>query len=146
MKQFTLLFAAAAFLLTACSNEALLNRRENRLIGVWEFDKASFKENGDIFRDNISNEFEGDVIEFLPNYTALYDDFSLGAVFDGEWELFLDRNGDDDEYFLDMTFYDYVNNENFSYFTNAIKLTNNNMTLIANTPTGQFRFKLDKLD
>ncbi|MEM1327954.1 MAG: hypothetical protein AAGI23_18490 [Bacteroidota bacterium] len=151
MKSSTLLLTlVATFLLTACSNEALLNRRENRLIGVWEFEKASFKENGDIFRDNITNEFEGDAIEFLPNYTALYDDFSLNAVFEGEWELFLDRNADGDEddaeFFLDMTFFDFVNGENFSYFASATKLTNNNMTLIANTQSGQFRFKLNKID
>jgi hypothetical protein len=145
-----LVLAVAAFFLTSCSNEALLNRRENRLVGTWVFQKASFKENGDIFRDNISEDFEGDAIQFFPNYTALYDDFSLNAVFDGEWALFLDRDADGDdndrEYFLDMTFFDSVNRENFSYFTNVTRLTNNNMTLIANTQAGQFRFKLDKVD
>ncbi|MEM0993048.1 MAG: hypothetical protein AAF847_13775 [Bacteroidota bacterium] len=150
MKKIIISVLLASFLMASCSNEALLNRRERRVIGVWEFEKASFKEDGDIFRDNLNDEFAGDVIEFFPDYTAAYDDFSLGAIFEGEWDLYLDRFDDGDEsdaeFFLDMRFFDYINGEEFSYFTNAIRLTNNNMTLIADTRSGQFRFKLKKLN
>lgn len=146
----SILFSLTVFVLSSCSNEALLNRRENRLIGTWEFDKVSFKEDGALFRDNLTDDYEGDLIEFFPNYTALYDDASLNAIFEGDWNLYLDRNADGDdsdaEYFLDMIFYDDINREEFSYFTNATRLTNNNMTLIASTRAGQFRFKLDKVD
>ncbi|MEM8523795.1 MAG: hypothetical protein AAGG68_04085 [Bacteroidota bacterium] len=150
MKKGIILLLAAAFILGSCSNNALLNRKEDRLLGAWEFEDASFKEDGDLFRDNVDDEFEGDVIEFFGDGTALYDDFSLNAVFDGTWVLQLDRfddNGESDaEFFLDMTFFDFVNRKEFSYFTNAITLTNNRMTLIANTRSGEYRFKLRKLN
>ncbi len=145
-----LLFAFLAILLLwGCSNDFLLDRKEDRLIGAWEFERAWFKEDGDLFRDNINAEFDGDVVEFFPNGRALYDDYSLRAVFEGEWELYLDRfddNESDAEFFLDMFFYDYINNADFSYFTNAITLTNNRMTLIADTRSGSYKFKLRKLN
>lgn len=148
MKKLLLLFPTL-LLLVSCSNEFLLDRKEDRLIGAWEFERAWFKEDGDLFRDNISGDFERDVIEFFPNGSALYDDYSLGAVFDGEWILYLDRFDDgeaDAEFFLDMFFFDYVNNQEFSYFTNAITLTRNRMTLIADTRSGSYRFKLRRLN
>ena len=150
MKKGIILLVSAIIILSSCSNEALLDRKEDRLLGAWEFENASFKEDGDLFRDNINEEFEGDVVEFFRDGTALYDDFSLNAVFDGTWILQLDRfddNGESDaEFFLDMTFFDFIDGTEFSYFTNAITLTHNRMTLIANTRSGEYRFRLRKLN
>lgn len=121
-----MLLLLSAFTMMSCSNRALLNRKERRVVGVWEFDKASFKEDGDLFRDNITNEFDGDAIEFFPDGTAAYDDASLGTTLDGRWDLYIDRFSDRDEsdveFFLDMTFFDVINGGQFSYFTNAIRL------------------------
>ncbi len=76
---------------TSCTIEDRLERKEDRLLGTWYFDRAFYKEDGDLFRDNVINEFEGDLITFFDDYTALYEDYSLNAAFDGGWEMFADR-------------------------------------------------------
>lgn len=150
MKHLIYLILVAGLLCTACSDEFFLERKEDRLIGVWEFEEAFFKEDGDVFRDNVYNEFRGDIIEFFPNYTANYEDASLRATFDGDWVLYVERDGYDDdedrEFFLDMTFYDFVNREEFTYFTSVNKLTNNNINLIAHTRSGFYKFKLCRVN
>ncbi|NJK82518.1 MAG: hypothetical protein HC912_00580 [Saprospiraceae bacterium] len=68
----------------------LLERREDRLIGAWEFERVRYDPNRG-FRQNLSREYEGDVIEFFRNGAAVYNDASLNASFEGDWILTLDR-------------------------------------------------------
>lgn len=146
-KQSIFILGLIILVASACTNDFLLDRKEDRLLGAWEFERVTFKENGDLFRNDITNEFRGDIIEFFGDYTAAYDDASLRVIFDGTWELYIDRFSDDEddaEFFLDMTFFDFINQEEFSYFTNAITLTRNRMTLVSNTRVGTYRFKLRK--
>ncbi len=150
MKRLALLCSISIFLFTACSDNARLNRKEDRLIGFWEFEKATFKEDGALFRDNITDDFEGDVLEFYSNYEAVYDDVSAGILFFGDWELILDRDsfdGEEDvEFFLDMRFFDEFNRPAFDYFTSVTTLTNNRLELIASNPRGRFTFKLRRIE
>lgn len=149
MKRLTILLALAFFLFSACSDDARLNRKEDKLIGFWEFEKATFKEDGALFRDNVTDNFEGDVIEIYDNYTAIYDDVSLSSLFYGDWELFLERDnfdGDEDvEFFLDMRFYDDFNRPAFDYFTSVNTITENRLELTASNPSGRFTFKLRRV-
>lgn len=149
MKYRILLLIGFAITLTACSNEALLERKEDRILGAWEFDRVTYKEDGRLFRDDVTRDFRGDIIEFYRDYSAVYEDASLRVVFDGFWELNLDRFADGDEedveFFLDMSFYDFVNQEEFSYFCNATTLTRNRMTLVASNRAGTFTFRMRKI-
>jgi hypothetical protein len=137
-------------LLTACTDEFLIERKEDRIIGAWEFEEAFFKEDGDIFRDNVFNDFRNDIVEFFPNYTATYDDASLRSIFDGDWVLYLERelydDDDDKDFFLNMTFYDFINREDFSYFTSVVWVSSNRMTLIAHTRSGFYKFKMRRIN
>jgi hypothetical protein len=147
------LFSITAFLglilfLSGCSDDFLLQRREDRLIGAWEFDRVLYFPNRGS-RRNLSREYAGDVIEFFRNGRAIYYDASLNASFDGDWILDLDRSwgeSDDAEFFLDMYFYDFIHREEFSFLTQATILNNNRMTLISNERAGSYEFRLRKLN
>jgi hypothetical protein len=129
----------------SCSDYARLERKEDRLIGAWEFDKAFYRGHGQIFRDNVIDQFNGDIIEFYEDYTAIYDDYSEGIVYAGEWELFFDRQweGDDTdiEFFLDMYFFDPYGQESFAYFTCVNLITRNKLHVQARTRHGLYTFK-----
>ena len=134
-------------LLSSCTIEDRLERREDRLQGTWYFERAFYKADGALFRDNVINEFDGDAITFFNDYTALYDDYSLEATFDGDWSLFADRSFYDDEnedveFFLDMSFYDFVNQEDFTYYGNVTRLTRNRLNMRVNLRNGFYTFKL----
>ncbi|MBK8504849.1 MAG: hypothetical protein IPL46_23140 [Saprospiraceae bacterium] len=110
MKNLILLGLTLVFL-GSCSKEGIIRRKENKLIGAWEFEKVFYKKDGAIFRDNITSDFANDVIEFFPDYTAIYDDYSLKAIFDGEWDLVIDEDdvydnsNSDLEFFVDAVFF-----------------------------------------
>ena len=141
-----LVFVTAAF---SCSDFARLERKEDRLIGAWEFDKAFYRNDWQIFRDDVLHEFNGDIIEFYEDYSAVYDDYSEGVVYDGQWELFFEREWDCDdsdfEFFLDMYFFEPNGSESFAYFTCVNLITRNKLHVRARTRNGWYTFKFRKL-
>lgn len=145
-------FLLALVLITtglSCSDYARLERKEDRLIGAWEFDKAFYRDDWQVFRTNVLDQFNGDIIEFYEDYTAIYDDYSSGRIYTGEWELFFDRqrDGDDEdiEFFLDMYFYDRYGRESFAYFTCVNLITRNKLHVRARTRNGWYTFKFRRL-
>lgn len=142
-----LLVFAASSLFFSCSDEEILDRKEDKITGTWHFDKAFYKSDNALFRTNVISDYAGDFITFYPDNTALYDDRSLNAVFDGEWFLFLDRYDDGEKIFtMEMIFYDYVNRSDFSYFGEMTRISRNNITLRVRDDRGEYTFKLDKLN
>lgn len=135
-------------ILSACSLDYQLERKEDRLMGSWTFTHAFYKDNGAIFRDNIFPEFAGDVIEFYPNYEASYDDASNRYLYWGDWEVFAQRGGADDddiEFFLDMFFYDERGYESFSYIGTVRRLTRNSLKIEAYDRYGEYTFRLERI-
>ena len=124
-------------------------RKEDRLIGAWEFDKVFYKRFNAIFRDNITDQYANDIVEFLPNRSALYDDYDLNAVFDGAWNLLVEDDlydGDNDlEFFVDAVFYDFVNNEDFFLSGGIDRLNRNRLHFRAEDRRGRFTFRLRRL-
>jgi len=120
-------------LLSGCVAEWRLGNKEDRIIGVWEIERAFYREYGDLFRENIIEFYNGDRIEFLLDYTAIYEDYPSGFLSFGDWELFLtsDRYSDDEDidFFLDCYFYD--NRGRFAFDLNgeATRLTWNRFNL-----------------
>lgn len=149
MKQYLLLATLLTIVMTSCSKEAIIRRKEDRLIGAWEFEKVFYKKDHALFRDNITHEYANDIIQFFPDYTASYDDFSLRTIFDGEWTLIVDEDyydGDNDlEFFVDAMFYDFVNGEDFYMFGSIDRLNRNKMRLEASDRRGTYVFKLRRL-
>lgn len=150
MKNF-LLFCTCLFIVSSCSKEGIIRRKENRLIGAWEFEKVFYKRDNALFRDNITDEFANDVIEFFPDYTAIYDDYSLSAIFDGEWSLIVDEDevydnsNSDLEFFVDAVFFDFLNREDFYVFGSIDRLNRNRLNLEGSDRFGRYTFKLRRL-
>lgn len=136
-------------LIGACSLESKIERREDRLIGTWQIEKAFFKEDGDWFRDNRRDEFAGDRVTFYADYTLLYDDRD-GRVYDGRWRLSADRISNDGEgdveYFLDADFYDDFGRPAFSWLGNITRLSHHTMRIFLAERSGRLELRLDKLD
>lgn len=142
-----LLIVLLISILSACSDDAILDRREDRLTGTWHFDKAFYKRDNALFRNNVISDYEGDFITFYPDYGAIYDDNSLNAIFDGTWSLFLDRYDDGEKVFnLEVIFYDDINRTEFSYYGELTRFSRNNITLEVHDGRGVYTFKMDKLN
>lgn len=148
MRNFKWMFVLVGLsLLFSCSDEEILDRKEDKITGTWFFDKAFYKADNALFRNNVISDYAGDFITFYPDNTALYDDRSLNAIFDGEWFLFLDRYDDGEKIFtMEMAFYDYVNRSDFVYFGEMTRISRNNITLRVRDDRGEYTFKLDKLN
>ncbi len=136
------------FLFFGCES-AFEEIRENRIEGLWEFDKAFYRFDGDLFRDDIFHEFEGDRIYFYDGQSAVYEDYSLNASFEGSWfverETFIAGDDTDTEFFLDMEFYDHVNEEYFSYVGRITWQTRNNLNMRMWDGLGEYTFRLDRV-
>ena len=149
----TLLISIIFLILSGCSTNYRITKKENKLIGAWVFDKVFYKEDGALFRDNFTNDYRGDIIEFYGDYFASYDDVSLGVIFDGWWEIlvdedvFYDENGSNSEleFFLDMCFDDFIANEEFCYFGSLCRISRNKLVIEATDRWGQWTFKLNRL-
>lgn len=150
MKQ-SLLLCTCLLFAASCSKEGIIRRKENKLIGSWEFEKVFYKKDGAIFRDNITSDFANDIIEFFPDYTAIYDDYSLHAIFDGEWSLIVDEDdvydnsNSDLEFFVDAVFFDFLNHQDFFVFGSIDKLNRNKLNLEGSDRFGKYTFKLRRL-
>lgn len=149
----TSILVIASLIVFSCSIEYKIVRKENKLIGAWAFEKVFYKENGALFRDNVTRDFAGDVIEFFGDYSALYDDASLGSLFDGWWEILLDDDSyyDDDgsnrdlEFFLDMCFDDFIAREEFCYFGSICRVNQNKLVIESLDRFGSWTFKLRRI-
>ena len=135
-------------LLSGCTDEYRIERKEDRLVGDWVFEKAFYRESGDIFRENLLEEYEGDILSFYRDYTCEYDDRDNRQYFPGDWELFLDHNyfddEDDIEFFLDVIFYDRDGRVGFSWNAQVTLLTHERMNLRVPERSGVYTFKLCK--
>lgn len=150
MKKLLLPLVLFALILGACSKEYIIERKEDKIIGAWEIDKVFYKKDFALFRDDISYQFRNDIVEFFPNYEAIYDDFSLEAVFDGAWSLIVDEerccDNSDLEFFLDAYFYDFVNREEFGLFGQITRLTRERLHFESHDRKGQYTYKLRRIN
>ena len=144
MKKHVYLLLLVPFLLTSCITEWRLNNKEDRIMGVWEIEKAHYKEFGALFRDNITSRYNGDRIEFLPDFTVIYDDYSQRRFAYGEWELFATREYFDDD--RDIDFYDDRGGLLFDLNGAVQRLTYNRFTLRVPDRGGETILRMRKID
>ena len=134
------------FLITSCSTEELIERREDRLIGTWEIDRARYDEDGFSFSDNIINEYRGDELTFFSNGFLEYIEDN-GEVFTGTWYIdALRGRGEDDEteVTLDADFYDVNDNLVFRWLGDIQRLTYRNFNINISDRGGELRLRWDK--
>ena len=142
-----ILFVISLF--SSCTIEERLERKEDRLMGAWVFEKAFYNDDNDLFRDNLTRDYEGDILEFFEDRFVLYEDVGTNEVFYGDWGLNATRRQFDDEqdveFFLDMEFYDDRDRFAFSYFSTVTRLTWNKLHFKVHDRAGVYTFRLRKL-
>lgn len=143
--RYLFLTLTALFFATGCSIEDRIERREDRLLGTWVIDRASFDEDGALFNDNITDEFRGDRITFFPDNTLEYVTGN-GAVFQGPWFIDALRDLDEDlEFTIDADFFDANGFLAFRWVGTIQRLTENNFNLNVSEVDGTLRLRWDKL-
>lgn len=134
--------------ISSCTDRGRLERRENRIEGTWFFDRAFYKGDQAIFRNNILDDYRGDEIIFYEDGYADYYDASLDAYFSGDWFLTLHtiqfHDGDERSYTLDLEFVDHMRRETFNFYSNATRIGISNMSLEVYDDYGVYTFKLNK--
>ncbi len=150
MKKVLLSLVLIPLFLTSCLYDEVAEMKENKIEGVWTFEKARFREKWELFGDDMMHHFKGDIIEFYDDNTALYDDFQLRQQFTGNWgvtyEIEYDEEGDEvPVYFLDMGFYDPIEDQVFGYYAELHFLTRKRMRISAWNDRGEYIFKLKKI-
>ncbi|MEL7162567.1 MAG: hypothetical protein AAFN92_17550 [Bacteroidota bacterium] len=144
MKPFYFLFACALFTTTACSIEDRIERREDRLVGTWVIDRAVFDEDGALFNSNITDDFRGDRLTFLPNGRVEYLDDN-GELFIGTWFIDAFRDlSDDTEFTLDADFFDRFGFLAFRWSGTIQRLNENNFNLNVAEVDGTLKMRWDK--
>ena len=132
----------------SCSEEELIERREEKIFGTWKFDKVFFKGYNALFRDNITHLYEGDILTFNTDYTCTYDDAGQQYVYAGDWfvnlEVFTDPDGAENVYFLDALFYGKYPEDDFGYYAEIEWLTQNSMTISYTTNDGEYTWRLSR--
>lgn len=148
-KVYILLLTTAMITLMSCSEQELIERREDKIIGSWRFEKAFFTGNNALFRDNITHLVEDDIITFNYDYSAVYDDAGKRTIYDGDWfvvlETFIDPDGTENIYFIDALFYGDRSSDEFGFYAEITWLTQNKMTITFFDNNGEYVYKLEKI-
>ena len=132
-------------LASGCSIDDQLDRREERLQGTWVLERATFDGDGDLFNDNVTDEFEGDQITFFRNGRVEYL-AGNGAFFAGTWFLDAVRDLEDDiEFTMDADFFDDNGQLAFRWLGTVKRLTNNNFNINVAEVDGVLRLRWDKI-
>ena len=143
-----IILSLSTFLLSSCSEEEMIERREDRIIGTWQFEKAFFHGHNALFRDNISYRYENDQISFLSDYTCTWYDAGKQVTYHGDWfvelEVFTDPDGAENVFFLDALFYGESQDEDFGFYAEVEWLTKNSMTISFNDQDGEYTYRLNK--
>lgn len=145
------LFIFCIIATSSCTDDWRLERKEDRLYGVWTIEEAWFRENGNLFRESVRREFVGDRVEFYGDYEGVYSDFSTRQYYPSIWRLDLirerrfDRDGtrnDDVEFYLLIDFFNKFGEVEFSWDAEVNCLTYDKLNIRVNDSTGVFTFKL----
>jgi hypothetical protein len=145
MKFLYVIILSTIFLASGCGIDSKLDRREDRLLGTWEIEKATFDEDGALFNNNVTNNFRGDRITFFRNGQLEYLTGD-GRFFVGTWFIDALRDLDDDlEFTLDADFFDPGGFLAFRWLGTIDRLTNNNFNINISEVDGTLRLKWDKL-
>lgn len=143
----TFLFVLASFLfLSSCSIQDRVANREDRLIGTWVIDRATFDEDGALFNKNVTGEFRGDEITFFRDGTVEYVDAD-GRFFSGPWFIDALRDLDQDvEFALDADFFLDSGVLAFRWSGTIQRLNQRNFNLNVAEVDGTLRMRWDKVD
>ncbi len=132
-------------MLWSCSVEDRIERREDRLTGSWQIHRATYKDDHDLFRDNVISGFRGDVVTFYSDYTLLYRTGS-GVIYGGYWAISAIRDLDDEtEFTFDADFFDGFGRPAFQWLGTIDKLNRNRFKVMVSERGGILRLTWDRI-
>ncbi len=140
------LLVCTGVVINACTIEDRLDRKADKLIGVWKIDKVIYDRYGALFKKKITGDYKYDEFEFLPDQRAYYYDDDLNFEFEGNWEIVAERGYDhegDQEYnfYIQMNFYDPVHQDAFGFYGYISRLTHKKFHFHASDGGGELEFR-----
>lgn len=130
----------------SCTIEQRLDRKEDKLIGVWTIDKVIYDKYGSIFKKKVTRQYRHDVFEFLPNNRVYYFDDDINFEFEGSWDIVAERSfdheGDEEfEFYIEMHFYDPIHRDAFGYYGYISRLSRNKFHFHVSDGGGELEFR-----
>lgn len=130
-----------AVILTSCNDVTL--RRENRMVGDWEFEMVRKFDQFAVIGDEVTEEYETVLISFSDDNTMEYRE--NGIVFSGEWDLKIDNSGEETDFEL-IAFLSNSNGEIKQVIWDNVTIFNNKIRAIEQFDNGDWiRYRLEKI-
>jgi hypothetical protein len=127
----------------------MIERRESKLEGKWRIVKAKFDHDRKLFNEDVLDDFKADLVEFFPDYTLIYDQYSNKERYYGNWFIEADKyfDGEDDvtDFYIVIDLFDADDNflESFEWKINS--LTKNKLNVEEYVDDGFYIFRLEKI-
>ncbi len=133
----------------SCSIDDRLDRKADKLIGVWVIDKVIYDKYGSLFNKKVTREYRNDEFEFLPDGRVYYFDDDINYEFEGNWDVVAERSrdleGDNQyEFYIEMHFYDPVYKDAFGYYGYISRLTRNRFHFHVSDRSGELEFRFQR--
>lgn len=137
---------AVGALMNSCTLDQRLDRKEDRLIGVWTIDKVIYDRYGSLFNKKVTSQYRNDIFEFLPNNRVYYYDDDINFEFEGNWNVVAERRYNHEgeheiDFFIEMHFYDPVARDAFGYYGYISRLTRNKFHFHVADGRGELEFR-----
>jgi len=148
MPRIALIILSLGFLFS-CSTEEMIERRETKLEGKWRIVKAKFDHDRRLFNEDVLDDFKADLLEFFPDYTLFYDQYSNKKRYYGNWFIEADKyfDGEEDvtDFYIVIDLFDADDNflESFEWKIN--NLTKNKLNVEEYVDNGFYIFRLEKI-
>ncbi|MEM7574182.1 MAG: hypothetical protein AAF433_14845 [Bacteroidota bacterium] len=129
---------------TSCSLDERIERREDRLIGSWQLDRATEQNFGAIFWDDITGEFRGDRINFFADESLSYEQAN-GSLLDGNWRIRAINTDEGNEFVIDAEFYDENFELVFSWVAEIERLDRSRLKIVIQEDGRYIRLRWDSI-
>lgn len=147
MKRYAfILILFSGLILNSCTIEDRLDRKADKLTGVWEIDKVIYDKYGTWFKKKITREYRNDIFEFLPDGRVYYFDDDINYEFEGNWDIVAERDYNHEgekefDFYIEMHFYDPVQHDAFGYYGYISRLSRNKFHFHVVDRGGELEFR-----
>lgn len=140
------LVIGVSVVLNSCTIENRIDRKADKLIGVWRIDKVIYDKYGSLFNKKVTREYRNDEFEFLPDTRVYYFDDDINYEFEGNWNIVAEKDYNYDgereiEFYIEMHFYDPVYNDAFGYYGYISRLNDNKFHFHVSDGGGELEFR-----
>ena len=146
---YIILVLGLGLVVNSCTIDHRLDRKADKLIGVWVIDKVIYDKYGSLFNKKVTREYRNDEFEFLPDGRVYYFDDDINYEFEGNWDVVAERSrdleGDNQyEFYIEMHFYDPVYKDAFGYYGYISRLTRNRFHFHVSDRSGELEFRFQR--